>query len=249
MRFSKIRLLTILIIILLSIYFFIFNGSRNTPLSKQREYDEVSLTDDPSSNNPFFDFNFELPEIEIPIVSGIFGLAGEGLWLIFFIILVMLLLLIGSLTVSYVRKGKIRESKKKTIIEKPDQKELKIRRMKLGQRIEEIKNFLKSCSDGQYSNGITIGFERLDSAFKEYSKISRPGWLTPREFSLLKIPYFNHEAMNNAVEKFYKITYGQKQAYKIDLEDFIHYLETAIADEKVLDWYSDIPIEERRDFK
>jgi hypothetical protein len=221
----------------------IFNGSRNTPLSKQDEYDEVSLMDDPSSNTPFFDFNFDLPEIEIPFISGIFGLAGEGLWFIFFIILVMILLLIISLYISHVQKGKKKEIKEKATIDKPDQKEMKIRRMKLGQRIEEIIQYLKSCQDGQFSQGITIGFERLDNAFKEYSKISRPGWLTPREFSHLKIPYFNHEAMNNAVEKFYRITYGQKEAHRIDLEDFIHYLEIAIADKRVLEWYSDIPME------
>ena len=143
--------------------------------------------------------------------------------------------------ISRVRRGKRKDSERKRGSPRLDQKEMKIRRIRLGQRIEEIIIFLKSCLDGQYSQGITEGFERLDEALKEYSKISRPGWITPREFSRLKIPYFNHEAMINAVEKFYRITYGQKEANQKYLEDFIYYLEIAIADKNVLKWYSDVP--------
>jgi len=240
-RFSKSRFFLLTIIIVVSISLFILNGSRNTPISNQKEFDEVDLIDDPGERNPLFDFQFKLPEINIPILSGIFGLASGAIWIIIFIILIMGLLLISSVIISRVRKGKQREKESKKGTAKLDQKEMKIRRIRLGQKIEEIIIFLKSCLDGQYSQGITIGFERLDEALKEYSKISRPGWLTPREFSRLKIPYFNHEAMINAVEKFYRITYGQKEANQKDLENFIYNLEFAISDQKVLKWYSDVP--------
>ncbi len=243
-RFSKSRLFLLTILIVVSTSLFILNGSRNTPISNQEEFDEVDLVDDPSDST-LFDFNFKLPEINIPIITEIFGFAGSAIWVVIIIILIMGLLLISSLIISRVRRGKKRDKEGKKGSSRLDQKEMKIRRKRLGQRIEEIIIFLKSCLVGQFSQGITIGFERLDEALKEYSKISRPGWITPREFSRLKIPYFNHEAMINAVEKFYRITYGQKEANKKDLEDFIYYLEIAIADQKVLNWYSDVPFKGR----
>lgn len=243
-RFSKSRFFLLTIIIVVSTSVFILNGSRNTPISNQAEFPEVDLVDDPS-DNPLFDFNFKLPEINIPILTEVFGLAGSAIWVVIFIILIMVLLLISSLIISRVRRGKRNDRERKRGSPRLDQKEMKIRRIRLGQRIEEIILFLKSCLDGQYSQGITLGFERLDEALKEYSKISRPGWITPREFSRLKIPYFNHEAMINAVEKFYRITYGQKEANQKDLEDFIYYLEIAIADQKVLKWYSDVPFKRK----
>lgn len=243
-RFSKSRLFFLAIIIVVSTSIFILNGSRNTPVSNQAEFPEVDLVDDPS-DSPLFDFNFKLPEINIPILTEVFGLAGSAIWVVIFIILIMVLLLISSLIISRVRRGKRIDKERKRGSPRLDQKEMKIRRIRLGQRIEEIILFLKSCLDGQYSQGITLGFERLDEALKEYSKISRPGWITPREFSRLKIPYFNHEAMINAVEKFYRITYGQKEASQKDLEDFIYYLEIAIADQKVLKWYSDTPFKRK----
>jgi hypothetical protein len=243
MNFGKKRYIVILVLILASLFLLIINGSSNTPLSNQGTFDEVALTDDPSNSWQFPDLNIQLPEINIPFIEGVFGFGDIGLTIIFIIFFVMLILLIGSIVISHVRKVRKRELiDKKDLTSKPDQKEMKIRRKKLGKRIEEIIFFLKSCLDGEYSSGITIGFERLDSALKEYSKISRPGWLTPREFSHLEIPYFNHTAMINAVEKFYRITYGEKTALKKDLEEFIHNLERAIEDQQVLDWYSDVPI-------
>ncbi len=246
MKLSKKRYVIILLLIVISIFLFIVNGSSNTPISNQNSYDEVTLSDDPNGNWQLPDFNIELPEINIPFIGGILGFGSTGVIILLIILLVVILLLIGSIVVSHYRKVKKREDlEKEGKTSKPDQKEMKIRRKKLGQRIEEIIVYLKSCLDGQYNEGITFGFERLDDAMKEYSKISRPGWLTPREFSRLEIPYFNHTAMYNAVEKFYRITYGEKEALRKDLEDFIHYLKSAIEDQKALEWYSDVPINKK----
>lgn len=241
MKLSKKRYLIILLLIVISIFLLIVNGSSNTPISNQDRYDEVPLTDDPNGGWQLPDFNIQLPEINIPFIGGILGFGNTGVTILLIILLVVILLLIGSIVISHYRKVKRRELlEKEGKTSKPDQKEMKIRRKKLGKQIEEIITFLNSCLDGQYNEGITIGFERLDEALKEYSKISRPGWLTPREFSRLEIPYFNHTAMINAVEKFYRITYGEKEALRKDLEDFIQYLNSAIEDKKALEWYSDV---------
>ncbi len=246
MKLSKKRYVIILLLIVISIFLLIVNGSSNTPISNQNNYDEVPLSDDPNGNWQLPDFNIDLPEINIPFIGGILGFGNTGMTILLIILLVVVVLLIGSIVVSHYRQVKKRELiEKEGKTSKPDQKEIKIRRKKLGQRIEEIIVYLKSCLDNQYSEGITIGFERLDEAMKEYSKISRPGWLTPREFSRLEIPYFNHTAMNNAVEKFYRITYGEKTALRKDLEDFIQYLKSAIEDQKALEWYSDVPINKK----
>ncbi|MHA2244707.1 MAG: hypothetical protein ACXADY_07025 [Candidatus Hodarchaeales archaeon] len=239
MKFSKIKPLVLLLIIIASIFLVISDGSNNTPLRKQNEFDEVSLTDDPAEQQPF-NFDFDLPSIDIPIISGTFGLGGTGLWIIFFIFLLMVLILITSMIVSQRRKRKGENEEKEEIV-KDKEKELEIRRQTLGKRIGEIISFLENCLDGRFSQGITEGFERLDIALKEYSKISRPGWLTLREFTLLRIPYFNHDAMITAVEKFYRITYGQKPAIRNELEEFIVCFKLMIADEKVLKWKADSP--------
>ncbi len=242
MKLNKKRYLIIFLLIVISIFLLIVNGSSNIPISNQNTYGEVPLTDDPNGNWQLPDFNIELPEINFPFIGGILGIGDTGLTILLIIFLVVFFLLIGSIVVSHYRKVKRREMLEKEDKTSPDQKEMKIRRKRLGNQIEEIITFLNSCLDGQYSSGITIGFERLDSALKDYTKISRPGWLTPREFSRLEIPYFNHTAMINAVEKFYRITYGEKEALRKDLEDFIHYLESAIEDQKTLEWYADVPL-------
>ncbi|MFX1282815.1 MAG: hypothetical protein ACFFB5_04135 [Promethearchaeota archaeon] len=241
MKLNKIALLVLLLILLGSIFLIISNGSNNIPYQSQKEYSDVPLTDDPTTQPFLFPFDFQFPSIDIPIIGGVFGLGGTGLWIIFFTFLVMLLLLVTSLIVSQLRKTKReKEEGAKDLLETED-RELEIRRQTLGKRIEEIIYFLETCLDGHYSQGITEGFERLDSALKEYSKISRPGWLTPREFTLLKIPYFNHDAMIAAVEQFYRITYGERTAKRKELEEFILYFQQMIADKAVLKWKADSP--------
>lgn len=240
MKFNKIVAPALLLILLGSIFIVINNGSKNTPLQKQKEYDNVALTDDPPTQPTPVSWDFQLPSIDVPIIGGTLGLGGTGLWIVFFIFLLMVLLLVTSMIISYRRKEK-REKKDDKEREESEDKELEIRRQTLGKRIEEIINFLEICLDGRFSQGITEGFERLDAALKEYSKISRPGWLTPREFTLLKIPYFNHDAMITAVEQFYRITYGQKPAMRKDLEEFIECFKQMIADKKALKWRADSP--------
>ena len=245
MKFNKLGTLVLLLVLIGSVYIIISFGSNNTPYQKQKEFEEVSLAEDPTTqDNPFF-FDFPFPSIDIPAISGIFSLTGSGIGIIFIIFGVMASLVIISMIVAYIQKKKedIEEEKALDISEDI---ELKIRRLTLGKRIEEIIAFLEECLDGRFSQGITEGFERLDSALKEYSKISRPRWLTPREFTLLKIPYFNHDAILAAVEQFYRITYGLKPAAQKELEEFIEYFKTMIADENVLKWKSDLPQEEDR---
>lgn len=241
MKFNKKGSLLLLFILLGSIFLITSYGSNNTPYKKQKEYNDVPLTDDPTIQPILFPFDFQFPSIDIPIIGGVFGLEGTGLWIIFFVFLLMILLLIASLIVSQLRKTKREEKEKDKDFNESKYKELEIRRQTLGKRIEEIIIFLETCLDNRFSQGITEGFERLDSALKEYSKISRPGWLTPREFTLLKIPYFNHDAMIAAVEQFYRITYGEKIAKRSELEEFIEYFKQMIADKTVLKWKADSP--------
>lgn len=242
MKLNKLGLLVLISILLGSILLIIGNGSSNTPIEKQKDYGEVSLTDDPDiQQNPFpFNFDFELPSIDIPFISGTLGLGDTGIGIIIFIFILMVILLITSIVFTKIHKKKrIKEDVKD--FDGSEYSELEIRRLTLGKRIDEIKNFLHACLDGRYSQGITEGFERLDSALKEYSKISRPGWLTPREFTLLKIPYFNHDAMLAAVEQFYRVTYGQRIALRKELEEYIVYFERMITNESVLKWKADSP--------
>ncbi len=242
MKFNKKVTFVLLLGFLVSIYLVIGFGSNNTPYQKQKEYDEVELADDPTTQTNPFIFDFEFPSIEIPGIGGIFGLGGYGLGIILIIIGIMAFLVTTSLIVSYRSKKKEETEDKKDIITLKDI-EQKIRRLTLGKRIEEIIAFLEDCLDGRFSQGITEGFEKFDLALKEYSKISRPDWLTPREFTLLKIPYFNSDAMITAVEQFYRITYGLKPATRKNLEEFIEYFRSMIPDENVLKWKADLPLE------
>lgn len=241
MKYNKKGTLLLLLVVIGSIYLVIGFGSNNTPYQKQKDED-VSLVDDPTTQSNPFNFDFQFPSIDIPVIGGIFGLAGPGIWIIIVIFVIMTSSVIISLIVSHRSKKKEETEDEKGLITEMDI-ELKVRRITLGKRIDEIIDFLEGCLDGRFSQGITEGFEQLDSALKEYSKISRPGWLTPREFTLLKIPYFNHDAMITAVEQFYRITYGLKLATRKELEEFIEYFRFMIADEKILKWKADLPLE------
>ncbi|UCG04286.1 MAG: hypothetical protein JSW11_09925 [Candidatus Heimdallarchaeota archaeon] len=240
MKFNKKGILVLLLIFFGIIYLITGFGSNNTPYQRQKEYDEVNLADDPTvkTPNPFI---FEFPSIDIPSIGGIFGLGSTGVGIILIIFGIMIFLVIMSLIISRSKKKEEIEDVKELATSKDI--ELKIRRLTLGKRIEEIISFLEECLDSRFSQGITEGFEQLDLALKEYSKISRPGWLTPREFTFLKIPYFNHEAMIAAVEQFYRITYGLKPATRTELEEFIEYFKSMIVDKAILKWKADLPLE------
>ena len=49
--------------------------------------------------------------------------------------------------------------------------------------------------------------------------------------------------MITAVEQFYRITYGLKPATRKELEEYIDYFRFMIADENILKWKSDLPLE------
>lgn len=239
MKFNKLNLV-LFCLLFISIFIVISNGTKNTPYQQQDEQDEISLTDDPITQSWFnFDFDFPILEIEIPIISGLLGLESTGSWIIIIVFILVILLVVGSMIVTRRTKTKKEKIESEGNLIELERTELKVRRQTLGKRIEEIIEFLKSCLDGRYSQGITEGFERLDIAMKEYSKISRPGWLTPREFTLLYIPYFDHEALISAVEQFYRITYGQKKATQKELLEYIGYFNRMIVDQKALRWKSD----------
>ncbi len=125
-------------------------------------------------------------------------------------------------------------------------KEIIKRRATLGRRIENILEFLnKSSMEGNYNKGITEGFEQLDAAMKEFSKISRPGWLTPREYANMRIPYFNHQSLSSAVEIFYRSTYSKLNAMQQDMDEFIKHFQDMISDFSILNWKADsLPISE-----
>jgi cbb3-type cytochrome oxidase subunit 3 len=243
MKFSKFQIILIILFIVVGTYLLLNNGSRNTPYNLQSEYSEVPLTKDPESPSPLFDFDFEIPEI--PFLDGLFGLGSGGILLIILFFFVLLILFIGSLVISY-RQTKKSEETIENDIETKDSVEIHFLRRTLGTRIEEIIAFLNDCLQNEsYDQGISEGFEHLDRAMKEYSKISRPGWLTPREYANLEIPYFNQSALLEAVEQFYRINYGKKLAYKADLVIFIARFNEMISDRKILSWKADtMPKEE-----
>ena len=114
------------------------------------------------------------------------------------------------------------------------------RRETLGKRIDEIITFLETSGNKKsFSEAITLGFEKLDLALKEFSKISRPGWLTPREYAEMRIPYFDHKSLSIAVEIFYEITYGERTATLREFNMFLSSIESMISDQTILRWKSD----------
>jgi hypothetical protein len=184
--------------------------------------------------------NLDLPKIPLIGVTPLFGLASGTLFFIFLLIIVMALLFVLSLVISY----KFRSEHEKEIVpekEVPhDLKELIGRRETLGKRIEDIINLLQiAAREKTFSEGITLGFEELDQAMKEFSRISRPGWLTPREYAQLRIPYFNHKSLSEAVEIFYEITYGERKATITEFNSFLGHIESMIRDQSILRWESD----------
>ncbi len=236
MRFKRKRGIFVSVIIVGILLFIISGGSHNTPYEKQAEYDEVELTKDPE---PWSFFDFELPSFYIDPIEGVFELGEGALILLLIAAVAMILLVIGSIVIYRRRKGDKINSVEDITEKEEEDKELVIRRQTLGRRIDEIVLFLKSCLNERYSQGITEGFERLDIALKEYSKISRPGWLTPREYTRLNIPYFNHQALIASVEQFYRVTYGEKVANKEELEKFIESFQRMILDPEILNWEAD----------
>lgn len=220
-------------------------GTQNSPYGKQRIYENVPLTRDPDESQfNIWDFlrnlDFSFPEITFPGISPLLGLASGGIMLIVLIIIVMALLFIFSVFISYRFRS---EDEEPVIIEEkpqPDLKELIKRRETLGKRINDIIVFLQISADEEtFSEGITLGFEKLDLAMKEFSKISRPGWLTPREYAGLKIPYFNHNSMSEAVEIFYEITYGERKATLEEFTSFLFHIKSMVSDHTILQWKTD----------
>ena len=235
MRFKRKKEFFLGAIIIGILLFIISGGSHNTPYEKQTEYDKVELTKDPE---PWSFFDFEIPSFEIDPIEGVFELGEGGMILLLIAAVVMILLVIGSV-VLYRRRKHDKVYSVEDITEKEEDEEVVIRRQTLGRRIDEIVIFLKNCLDERYSQGITEGFERLDIALKEYSKISRPGWLTPREYTRLNIPYFNHQALLASVEQFYRVTYGERVADREELEKFIESFQRMILDPEILNWEAD----------
>ena len=234
------RNLLLIGVILASLILILASGTINTPFDKQQRVDKIPLTDDPDSNSGFSLPDFNIPEFDFPVLSSVLGLTGSGLFIIALLVLIMVLLFITSIIVTRVIKNKKEEDQVSEDHADADIKELIKRRITLGNRIESISTFLKiSLEEGNYNKGITQGFEKLDTAMKEFSKISRPGWLTPREYANMRIPYFNHQSLSSAVEIFYKSTYSKLNATQKDLEEFINYFQAMIVDFSILKWKAD----------
>jgi len=217
-------------------------GTINTPFNQQQRVDKIPLTDDPESNSGFswpnFDWNF--PEFEIPVLDSVFGLTSNGLFIIVLLVLLMIVLFIASIFISRVIKNYQEEAQSSEEQPSAEMKELIKRRITLGRKIENISAFLQiSLQEGDYNKGITEGFEKLDTAMKEFSKISRPGWLTPREYANMRIPYFNHQSLSSAVEIFYKSTYSKLNATQQDMNAFIKHFQDMIVDFSILNWKAD----------
>ena len=217
-------------------------GTINTPFNRQQEIDKIPLTDDPESNSGFScpDFDWIFPDFEIPALNSVFGLTSSGLFIIILLVLLMIVLFFASIFISRILKNYQEEDQ--LIEEQPnaEMKELIKRRITLGRKIENIFAFLQSSlQEGDYKKGITEGFEKLDTAMKEFSKISRPGWLTPREYANMRIPYFNHQSLSSAVEIFYKSTYSKLNATQQDMNTFIKHFQDMIVDFSILKWKAD----------
>jgi len=242
------KILLLIGILLVGTWFIIAGGTNNTPFNHQKEQDKIPLTDDPDSNSGFSwpNFDWNVPEFDIPVINGLFGLTSGGLFIIVLLILIMIIIFIASVFLS--RKIRNNQDKDQSSEETSSThvKELIKRRITLGRRIENISEFLQaSLEKGDYNRGITEGFEQLDVAMKEFSKISRPGWLTPREYANMRIPYFNHQSLSSVVEIFYKSTYSKLNATQQDMNAFIKYFQGMIVDFSILKWKADsIPISE-----
>jgi len=240
------QILALIGILLVGTWFLIAGGTNNTPFDRQKQVDEIPLTDDPTSNSGFSwpNFDFDLPEFEIPVLSGVFGLTTGGLFIIVLLIVTMIIIFIASIFISRKIRNHQEEDQLTDENSKTRVKELIKRRLTLGRRIENIFTFLQvSLEEGDYNKGITKGFEQLDVAMKEFSKISRPGWLTPREYANMRIPYFNHQSLSSVVEIFYKSTYSKLNATQQDMNTFIKHFQDMIVDLSILKWKADlIPI-------
>ncbi|MHA1944555.1 MAG: hypothetical protein ACXAC6_01870 [Candidatus Hodarchaeales archaeon] len=217
-------------------------GTINTPFNQQQEIDTIPLTDDPESNSGFSwpNFDWVWPEFEIPVLNSVFGLTSSGLFIIVLLVLLMIVLFIASIFFSRVIKNYQEEAQISEEQPNVQMKELIKRRITLGKKIENIAAFLQiSLQEGDYTKGITEGFEKLDTAMKEFSKISRPGWLTPREYANMRIPYFNHQSLSSTVEIFYKSTYSKLNATQQDMHAFIKHFQDMIVDFSILNWKAD----------
>lgn len=242
------QILLLIGILLVGTWFIIAGGTRNSPFDQQKTMDEIPLTDDPDSNSGFswIDFDWNLPEIEIPVLTSILGLTSSGLFIIVLLVVIMIIIFIASIFISRKIRSRQEEDQSSEESSRAHVKELIKRRVTLGKRIEKILTFLNTSSqEGNYTQGITEGFEQLDAAMKEFSKISRPGWLTPREYANMRIPYFDHQSLSSAVEIFYKSTYSKLDATKQDMNAFITFFQSMITDFSILKWKADsIPISE-----
>lgn len=217
-------------------------GTINTPFNRQQEIDKIPLTDDPESNSGFSwpDFDWIFPDFEIPALNSVFGLTSSGLFIIILLVLLMIVLFFASIFISRILKNYQEEDQLSEEQPNAEMKELIKRRITLGRKIENIFAFLQSSlQEGDYKKGITEGFEKLDTAMKEFSKISRPGWLTPREYANMRIPYFNHQSLSSAVEIFYKSTYSKLNATQQDMNTFIKHFQDMIVDFSILKWKAD----------
>ena len=217
-------------------------GTINTPFNRQQEIDKIPLTDDPESNSGFScpDFDWIFPDFEIPALNSVFGLTSSGLFIIILLVLLMIVLFFASIFISRILKNYQEEDQLSEEQPNAEMKELIKRRITLGRKIENIFAFLQSSlQEGDYKKGITEGFEKLDTAMKEFSKISRPGWLTPREYANMRIPYFNHQSLSSAVEIFYKSTYSKLNATQQDMNAFIKHFHDMIVDFSILNWKAD----------
>ena len=226
-------------------------GTINTPFNRQQEIDKIPLTDDPESNSGFSwpDFDWIFPDFEIPALNSVFGLTSSGLFIIILLVLLMIVLFFASIFISRILKNYQEEDQLSEEQPNAEMKELIKRRITLGRKIENIFAFLQSSlQEGDYKKGITEGFEKLDTAMKEFSKISRPGWLTPREYANMRIPYFNHQSLSSAVEIFYKSTYSKLNATQQDMNTFIKHFQDMIVDFSILKWKADSIINPEGEF-
>ncbi len=220
-------------------------GTHNTPYETQEEYSDVPLAKDPNGSGFNFwdllDFlDFSLPELPVLQTAPLFGLTAGGMVVLFVILLIMVILF--GLSVFISSKFRTKSTEAITVEEESqiDVKELIKRRETLGNRINEIITFLEtSITERSINEAITLGFEQLDLALKEFSKISRPRWLTPREYAEMRIPYFDHESLSLVVEIFYEITYGERTATMNMFNSFLSNIKLMITDQTILSWKSD----------
>lgn len=213
------------------IFYFLQDGSQTAHLSEiNSSGSPEDDTGDSQDNFPFLDeilafleriFNTaddasveegnsgQSGEISIPSVG--MTLSVELLLLILFLIMVIGLLGIAYYFLSVKSRGpKLTEDE-----------ELHRRLDRLGERVERIIKFVDKCiEEGNFTNGVIKGYQELDQALWDFSRLQRRKYETPLEYAQAMPKLLAVDRLRSIVEQFYGRRYRMADASKTDLLEF-----------------------------